>query len=144
MRRRSKARFTKEKRKQFLEVLGETANITDACRDCGVCRSTVYQWRDKDVDFAAAWAAAIERGTDALEDEAVRRALEGRVEPVFYQGAECGRVRKYSDSLLMFLLRARRPEKFKDRPGNEPTGETSLKAVLDAIDGKTRGLPRRR
>lgn len=136
--------FTKRKQKRFLEALSQTANVTDACRRCEIARSGAYLWRDENPDFAAAWEEAIERGIDALEDEATRRAHEGRLEPVFYQGVECGQVRKFSDGLLMFLLRARRPERFKERQSLEHAGEMTLRAVLDEIDGKSRGLPSRR
>ena len=57
----------------------------------------------------------MEHGTDALEDEAVRRAVEGVIKPVFHQGKRVGTLRVFSDPLLMFLLRARRPERFADR-----------------------------
>jgi hypothetical protein len=50
-----------------------------------------------------------------LEDEAKRRAHDGIDEPVFYQGEKCGVVRKYSDNLLIFMLKARRREKFSER-----------------------------
>ena len=36
-------------------------------------------------------------------------------EEVFYQGEECGRILRYSDSLMMFLLKAHRPAKFRER-----------------------------
>jgi len=31
---------------------------------------------------------------------------------VYYQGVECGRVRKYSDTLLMFLMKGAMPQEF--------------------------------
>ena len=49
---------------------------------------------------------------DELQGEAVRRAKEGWLEPVFHQGIQVGTRRRYSDRLLMFLLQALRPEKF--------------------------------
>lgn len=52
---------------------------------------------------------------ELLEAEAVRRAYEGVDEPVFYQGSECGEVRKYSDTLLMFLLKGMMPNKYRER-----------------------------
>ncbi len=107
----STARLTEAKKAIFLEVLGDTGIVTEACARSGLARRTVYFWRGKDPSFAEAWTQALERGVDALEDEALRRALGGRLEPVFYQGKECGAVRKYSDTLLMFMLKARRPEK---------------------------------
>ena len=35
---------------------------------------------------------------------------------MFYRGEKCGLVRRYSDTLLIFMLKARRREKFVDRP----------------------------
>jgi hypothetical protein len=57
----------------------------------------MYKHRANSETLAAAWDDAVEAGTDALEDEAVRRA------------------KKSSDTLLIFLLKGRRPHKFKDR-----------------------------
>ena len=47
---------------------------------------------------------------DALESEARRRAVEGVPMPVYYNGKVCGTVRKYSDFLLMFLMKAKMPQ----------------------------------
>ncbi len=132
---------TNFRKKQFLETFSQCPNVTEACRRCGIHPRLVYVWRDRDVAFAEAWRTAVERGTDALEGEAVRRAFEGRLEPVFYKGAECGAVRKFSDNLLMFLLRARRPERYRERSGHAHEAELSIMSVLEAIDGTTRGLP---
>jgi hypothetical protein len=98
----------------FLEALQATANVTASCRIAGLPRSCVYDWREADPEFAADWTSALERGCDALEDEAVRRGCEGYLRPVFQQGREVGVIREYSDLLLIFMLKARRPDKFRD------------------------------
>ncbi len=89
-----------------------------------------YNWRKGDEAFATAWDEALDAGTDALEDEAVRRAHEGVEEPVFYQGEEVARVRKYSDNLLMFLLKGRRPERFRERTEISGPGGGPVRVVL--------------
>ena len=66
-------------------------------------------------DFALAWDVAVDAAADALELEARRRAVEGTEKPVFFQGYECGRIREYSDTLLIVLLKANRPGKFRER-----------------------------
>ena len=51
-----------------------------------------------------------------MEGEARRRAVDGVEEPVgWYQGKPGGLVRKYSDRLLVLLLKAWIPERYKDR-----------------------------
>ena len=101
-------------RAKFLAELAKTSNVSAACKAAGVSRSTAYEARDGDEAFASSWDDAIDEATDALEAEARRRAIEGVDRPVFYQGGECGHVREFSDALLMFLLKAHRPKKFRE------------------------------
>jgi transposase-like protein len=81
--------------RRFLNALRSGLTVTRACIQAGVAFSTVHSWRTHYPEFKARWDEAMERGTDALEDVAVDRAIAG------------------SDTLLMFLLRARRPEKYR-------------------------------
>jgi hypothetical protein len=46
-----------------------------------------------------------------LETEAYRRAVLGYEEPVYQPGEKVGVVTRYSDNLLMLLLRSRAPQK---------------------------------
>jgi hypothetical protein len=88
--------------------------VSLACRAAGVGRATVYRLRDGDEKFAAAWDEAAEDGTVLLKLECRRRAVEGVDRPVFYKGQQVGTVKEYSDRLLIFLLKAARPEKYRD------------------------------
>jgi len=82
--------------------------------------------------------ADIERAVQALESEAVRRALSGVAVPVFHQGRECGSTVKHSDQLLMFLLKTLNPERFgaaKDAP-KQPRRAFALDIDLSAADSQ--------
>lgn len=70
----------------FLEALTATGVVASACRAAGVATATVYARRRTDADFAAAWDQALEDATDALEQEARRRAVEGIEEPIVHKG----------------------------------------------------------
>lgn len=113
---------TAANRRKFIEALAITANVSAACKLARVGRNSIYEWRKDDPSFKADWDEATELGTDALEDEAVRRAYDGTLKPVYYGGKKVGTVREYSDPLLILMLKARRPEKFRERfdidPGN--------------------------
>lgn len=120
----------------FLSALRETGVVRAACESSGVGRQTVYDLRNRDPEFAARWEEAMEDAADLLEQEAIRRARVGTREPVIYQGKPCGvwvndanevvpegtpgsrliplAVTKYSDTLLIFLLKGIRPEKYRD------------------------------
>ncbi len=117
-----RSRFTRAKRETFLQMLAATGNVSAAARAAGFDRSRLYVLRRELPDFAAAWRDAEEEAVDMLEAEARRRAVEGIEEPLVGGGKlikdDDGRtvvVRKYNDRLLEFLLKAHRPEKYKER-----------------------------
>ena len=106
---------TPEKEAKFLEALADTCNVREACKAAGIARNSAYLWRRDEPDFRKKWEEAVEVGADALEEEAVRRAREGVDEAVYYKGDICGTVRKYSDTLLIFLLKGAKPKKYGDK-----------------------------
>lgn len=125
-------RWTSRRRAAFLEALSGTGNVSAAARAAGASRSGAYALKAADAGFAAEWADALETAVDALDAEARRRALEGVEVPHFHQGRVAGTVRKYSDSLLMFLLRAHRPERYRDRPAGGSESDEDVEEDLAA------------
>lgn len=90
-------------RKTFLDTLRNTANVRAACQAANVTRSNAYKFYHKDKKFAALWDEALEDACDVLEARAWKRA-------------------EVSDQILMFLLKAHRPNKYADRLKQEITG----------------------
>jgi len=105
----------KSKQAAFLAAYSKMANISYAAKAANIERTTHYLWMRQDKDYVKKFERAFEDACDLLEAEATRRATEGVEEPVFYQGVQCGTIRRYSDTLLIFMLKAARPDKFKDR-----------------------------
>lgn len=99
----------------FFTALSNCGNVRQACKDANVDPKTVYKKRKREPEFAEEWDDALNVAADVLEKEAWRRAHEGIEEPVYHKGAVCGHVRKYSDVLLIFLLKGMRPEKYRER-----------------------------
>ena len=98
----------------FLDTLRGTGNVQLAALNADVARQVAYRARDSSATFRADWDEALEEARELLEAEARRRAAIGIEEPVFYKGEVVGHIRKYSDNLLMFLLKAHWPEKFRE------------------------------
>lgn len=128
-------KFDGDKQREFISHLMESGNVSESSDKAGTSRSKVYKYkneRDKDgnlmhVEFSQAWDEAIEIAIDALEAEARRRAFKGVEKPVgWYQGVSGGTVREYSDNLLMFLLKAHRPEKYKERSEQTIHGDLTI------------------
>ena len=112
----NKLKLTKERQGRFLEALANTGSVTAAIAVANTSRTRVYELRKADPAFASAWQEAEEIATDRLEDEARRRAIEGIAEPLVSAGKlvrdKDGQpilVRRYSEHLLLGLLKAHRP-----------------------------------
>lgn len=57
-----------------------------------------------------------------LEDEAVRRGHEGVRKAIRYKGKIVGYETEFSDTLLMFQIKAGNPEKYRERTDNRLSG----------------------
>lgn len=126
---RTPARRRNEWQPRFLESLRRTCNVSATCEAVGVGRQTAYDARERDADFADLWDAAVEEAVELLEGEARRRAYEGttatKVFQALIENPETGEmemrtvrqeaVREYSDTLLIFLLKAHKPKMYRDR-----------------------------
>lgn len=102
---------TAKNRTVILDALREGYTEVGACRRAGVGRTAVWSWRNDDPDFAAAYLEAEAAGGRYLEDVARDRAVD------------------HSDTLLIFLLKGRYPDKYKDRVQSQHTGEISVRVV---------------
>jgi hypothetical protein len=108
-----------EWRPAFLAALRNSGNVRAACKAAGVSRKTAYQHRESASEFKAAWDDAIEDACDILEAEAWQRG------------------RKSSDTLLIFLLKAHRPEKYREVIKQEHGGAMTIKVQYGTDDNAT-------
>jgi hypothetical protein len=126
---------TATERSRFLEALAAGWSVTHAAEPTGHSRQRFYELRDADNEFAAAWAEAVEAGTQRLEDEAMRRAVEGYDEVTFdADGGLVRRVRRYDSALLQLLLKGRRPAVYRESAGVEVS--TPAVFVLESAFGE--------
>ena len=108
-------KLSDRKIKKFLSTLRRTGKVSFSARAAGYADSSyMHKLKAADANFAKAWDEALNAAHDMLEDEAMRRAVEGVDKPVMYKGEVVAYEKEYSDQLLMFLLRGNRPDKFRD------------------------------
>ena len=110
----SQRSITQAKRAAFLVAYVQLGTVLHAAEAAGIERKTHYNWLADPV-YAAAFAEAEDKAIDALEKEARRRAIEGTEKPVYQGGKLVGTIREYSDTLLIFLLKGARPQKYRER-----------------------------
>ena len=114
-RRRPSRKPAKRDRNLFLEALAAGWTVSHAAKRTGIARGRFYELREVDESFAAVWDEALESGTQVLENELHRRALEGWDEDSYDgDGNLVRRVRRYSPALLIFSLKARKPDVYRD------------------------------
>lgn len=107
--------FTADKKERVLNHLALGYSIAGSAKKVGVSPATISAHRKKDEHFNTLCELAIEQGTEYLEDVALERVTEGVPRSVYYQGEKVDETRDFSDTLLIFLLKARKPEKYRDR-----------------------------
>ena len=99
----------------FLDNLAKHGRVDLAAKNAGYAdTSYINRLRRKDEEFAAAFDEAMNAAMDNLEAEAIRRAVDGVEEPVYYRGEEVGTINKKSDQLLMFLLKGNK-SKYREK-----------------------------
>ena len=106
---------TKHRKKAFLDAYSNLGNITAAAEVANVARADHYLWVKDDPQYLADFAAAEETAIQVMEREAHRRAVLGVEKPVYQGGHLVGSVQEYSDTLLIFLLKGKRPERYRER-----------------------------
>lgn len=133
---RRKARrdgWTVAAQKSFIGVLADTGSVTQAAIEVNMSATSCYRPRRSPDGraFAAAWDAAVQTASLRLVDLAFDRAVNGSTEPVFdREGRRVGQRVRYNDRLLMFLLRAHQPDRYRT-PGQSsaPPGAPSSGAM---------------
>lgn len=106
----------------FLERLAQFGNISDAARAANIGRTTVHNHRIKNRAFDLECLEAIDTAGDKYEMEVVKRGAIGdkrttTVTTVYPDGTKMIKTTEEfvkSDVLLMFHLKALRPEKYRD------------------------------
>jgi hypothetical protein len=135
-----------DQRARFLKHLAKTCNVTASAEVAMVNRATVYRWRGEIEAFREAWDDAMEQATDALEAEARRRALEGTPEPltckdglIYGEDGKPVMVLKFSDTLMALLLKAHRPDRFRERSTVDMNVTSDLALKIEEGRRRARG-----
>jgi len=118
----NRSKRTKKAEARILDALRSGMAKGTAAAQAGIGRRTLYEWCDDDPEFAAQVEEATEYGTDVLEDVGWSRAI------------------RHSDVLLTFFLKARRPEKYRERNETIFKGDPDAPIVINFIrDDKASG-----
>lgn len=128
---------------RFLDLYPQYGTIEATLHAIGLkSRTSFYGWLKDDARFKADFEEVKAVYIEKLEQEADRRAIEGVNKPVFYKGQlvtdSTGKpvvIKEYSDTLLIFRLKALAPEKYRERIDNKvdvrTPGAVALRVIYD-------------
>ncbi len=134
----------------FIDAFRRTGNVTHSAEVAGISRKTAYRAKENGKRFSDQWDEAELEAIDRLEQEARRRAERGVKRMKFYKGEPImvpliGADGKpvldenkkpisvpytehdFSDTLLIFLLKARRPTVYRENVKIDQT--TTVRSV---------------
>src|SRR6266550_2019859 len=94
---RARARYVARWQASFLKALRAAPNVAHACRVAHVDRVTAYRHREENEVFARKWEEALSASVDRCEEKAFDMAWKG------------------DSQLLQFILKAHRPETYRER-----------------------------
>ncbi len=132
-----KKKITRRRRLLFLAELLKTGAVTKAARASEIGRSSWYDLKERDPEFAALWDDADAEFMDEVEAEAFKRAREGETKSLPYvevngddRETKFYEINTKSDRLLELCLKSRHPSykptkaiEFPDGPPIAPPGE---------------------
>lgn len=121
----------------FLAAFARLGTILGASNATGLARENHYKKWMTQPDYVAAFEEANRKFCEDLEQEIHTRAVVGWQEPVFHKGEVCGTILKKSDTLLIFMTKAKLPQ-YRDRVGLEhsgPDGGPIPIALLNKLGG---------
>lgn len=131
----------------FLAAIRKYPNITSASKAAGVRREAHYRRLEGNPAYREAFDRAFREGIDACEEEAVRRSVIGVSRPVLYHGKpvwvevdpgnpDAGlrllMETEYSDTLLLAILRARKPE-YREKVEQQLVGKDGERLKLEVV-----------
>ena len=106
--RRRVSKMTPARKRKFCELIAKGQSPTTAAKALGVARTTPYNQKSIDPDFAEAWQGALEHQTDLVEEALFTNATQSR-----------------NVAAQIFTLKNRRPDDWRDKREvsvDRPTG----------------------
>ena len=113
------------RQRAFLAGFVAGMGVKRASELSGVSRFSHYQWMREDIGYRERFQRAHMILADDAAQEVYRRAFRGVETPVIHRGRITGWYKSYSDALAMFMLKALRPNVYRDN-AEVPVGPAAI------------------
>jgi hypothetical protein len=128
---------------RFIQAYARTGAIPQSAEFAGVSRGTIYNWRDRDPDFAEAMDDAYEWFTGELETSVLRSAFEGDDVVTWDKGKnDWVTIKRKSEILRMFVLKRHKPEYRENYKAEDKDGaQAAIQVLVNVLEeGKRLGV----
>ncbi len=129
---------TRARDKRFFEALESSplVSVSKAAKAAGYSRPSVYEYKKKDPDFAARFNGIMDERIEELESAAYEMAYIGEVDYKTVIDPKTKKkktvpVRKRHAGILMFLLGAGNPEKYRTNYKTAGTESSEIEELTD-------------
>lgn len=122
---------------EFIAAYMDEYSIGAAAAKTGIGINKVGKWRLIDERFEEAFNEVTKMLCCSLEDEAYRRAVRGVEEQVWRDGKLMGTKRVFSDSLLIFLMKGKMPDIYRDKLHIEKNTNNSNTVLVLPDNGRS-------
>ena len=107
-------KFDDDLKERFLKQFEGNGRLAESCAAVGISPDTVRAHRKAHAEFDIRYEEALLTYRDSLEAEAHRRAVTGIPHNVYFKDQKLETEKRYSDTLLLAMLKAHRPE-YRDK-----------------------------
>lgn len=107
--------FRQIKKRAFLQAFGISGTKYHACQSAKVSRETIDIWLKEDPEFRTAFKNALDDSMDMIEHSFKVRTVLGVKKTIYYKGQPIGEEVHHSDVAGIVLLKAYRPERYRER-----------------------------
>ena len=140
LKKRAKRDWSKAKAARFLTVLGETCNVSEACRRSKVPMTVVYRRRKMDAGFRAEWVETIGDAYRRLELVLLERAFNGTERVITKRDGSQERMREYPNHIALKLLQMHREIALESE--SEPSAE-DIEEIRERLVRKLQRMKKR-
>lgn len=140
MRKAGKRDWSKAKEVAFLNVLAETCNVTQACRESQVSMTAAYRRRKMDAAFRSGWVEALAAAYQRLELVLLERAFNGMEKMITRKDGSQERMVEYSNQLGLALLKMHRDTAME---ADSQCSPEDIEELRERVIGKLQRLKRR-
>lgn len=114
---------------RFLAAYSKLGRVCAAAESIGIPVDRHYDWLHNDTEYPPKFSAAQRAVAGLIEDEMIRRGVDGVDRGVYWRGERVAVEKEYSDQLLVTLAKGLLPDKYGKAASEDATRSLRVELV---------------